>query len=498
MVAREPLLVASGVSKRFGGVAALDHVTLEVRPGEVHCIVGENGSGKSTLIKVISGVETPDTGTITMDGTSFSRLSPRQAISLGIEVIFQDFSLFPNLTAAENIAMATYVAGGRRIVRPGTLRRLAAEVVTRIGVRLDLDSRVEDLSVADRQLTAICRALARDARVIFMDEPTTALTWREVQALFRVVESLKETGTALVFVSHKLDEVLRVSDRITVLRNGVVTVTGDVADFDRGSIIQAMTGRALTETSPASTIREREAPLLEVRQLGLRGSFYDVSFTVRPGEVVGVTGLLGSGRTEIAEALFGITPADHGTVHVDGRPVRIQSVRDAITAGIGYVPGDRLTQGVFLDQAISRNIIAGSLDRLLGRLNLIRRKQARETVEEAASELHIRMSSADDPVRSLSGGNQQRVVLGKWLARNPHILILNSPTVGVDVGSKHEILEMLRAKGREGLGVIVISDDVPELVAVCHRVLVVRRGRITDELVGDRLTEEVILRELAA
>jgi simple sugar transport system ATP-binding protein len=309
---------------------------------------------------------------------------------------------------------------------------------------------------------------------------------------------LKETGTALVFVSHKLDEVLRVSDRITVLRNGVVTVTGDVADFDRGSIIQAMTGRALTETSPASSIREREAPLLEVRQLGLRGSFHDVSFTVRPGEVVGVTGLLGSGRTEIAEALFGITPADHGTIHVDGRPVRIRSVRDAIAAGIGYVPGDRLTQGVFLDQAISRNIIAGSLDRLLGRLNLIRRKQARETVEEAASELNIRMSSADDPVRSLSGGNQQRVVLGKWLARNPHILILNSPTVGVDVGSKHEILEMLRAKGREGLGVIVISDDVPELVAVCHRVLVVRRGRITDELVGDRLTEEVILRELAA
>jgi simple sugar transport system ATP-binding protein len=498
MAVREPLLVASGVSKRFGGVAALDDVTLAVRPGEVHCLAGENGSGKSTLIKVISGVETPDSGTIRIDGRSFAHLSPRAAIGLGVEVIFQDFSLFPNLTVAENIAMATYVAGGQRTVHPRALRRVAAQTVSRIGVHLDLDARVEDLSVADRQLTAICRALARDARVIFMDEPTTALTWREVQALFRVVESLKEAGVALVFVSHKLDEVLRVSDRITVLRNGRVTVSGEVTEFDRSTIVEAMTGKSFTESVPSDSVRQSDAALLEVEHLGLRHYFEDVSFTVRRGEVLGVTGLLGSGRTEIAETLFGITPATSGLVRVDGKQVRLRSVRAAIAAGIGYVPGDRLTQGVFLDQSISRNVIAGSIDRLVGRLNMLRRDRADDIVRQAGADLRIRMSSAEAPVRSLSGGNQQRVVLAKWLARSPHILILNSPTVGVDVGSKHEILEMLRAKGRDGMGIIVISDDVPELVAVCHRVLVIRRGRITDELVGDRLNEESILKELVA
>ena len=498
MTAEKPVLVAGRLSKRFGGIAALDDVTLEVRPGEVHCLVGENGSGKSTLIKVISGVETPDSGTITMDGHAFARLTPRQAISLGIEVIYQDFSLFPNLSVAENIAMATYVAGGQRTVRPRELRRSAAEVVARIGVQLDLDARVEELTVADRQLTAICRALARDARVIFMDEPTTALTWREVQALFRVVRSLKESGVALVFVSHKLDEVLRVSDRITVMRNGAVTVTGDVSKFDRPAIVKAMTGRVFADTSPADSVRSDHAPLLEVEHLGVSGLFEDVSFAVRPGEVLGVTGLLGSGRTEIAEALFGITPADHGRVRVDGKQVRLRSVRDAIAAGIGYVPGDRLTQGVFLDQTISVNVIAGSLDRLVGRLNLLRRGKSQRMVDDAASDLRIRMSSSSAAVRSLSGGNQQRVVLAKWLVRNPRVLILNSPTVGVDVGSKSEILDMLRAKGREGMAIVVISDDVPELVAICHRVLVIRRGRISDELSGERLNEAAILKELAA
>jgi len=494
----EPLLIASGISKRFGGVAALADVTLEVRGGEVHCVVGENGSGKSTLIKVISGVIFPDAGTITVGEQSFTHLTPRQAISLGIEVIFQDLSVFPNLTVAENIAMATYIAEGRRTVAPKALRSIAAKALSEIGVRLDLEARAEDLSVADKQLTAICRALAQDARIIFMDEPTTALTWREVEALFRVVESLREKGVALVFVSHKIEEVLRISQRITVLRNGVVTVIGDVADFDRAAIVQAMTGRSIADSQPSPSLREDMPPLLEAQGLCLRGYFEDISFSVRPGEILGVTGLLGSGRTEIAEALFGITPPDQGSVRVEGKPVRLRSVRDAMAAGIGYVPGDRLTQGVFLDQSIARNIIAGSIQRLVGRLNLLRRSAADETVRRAATELRIKMPSAEAPASSLSGGNQQRVVLAKWLARNPHLLILNSPTVGVDVGSKHEILDMLRAKSHEGMGIMVISDDVPELVAVCHRVLVVRQGRITDELVGDRLSEEVILRELAA
>lgn len=498
MSAAAPLLTARGITKRFGGVTALHDVGFDVRPGEVHTLVGENGSGKSTLIKIIAGVHAPDAGTITVGDETFERLTPRGAIALGIEVIFQDFSLFPNLTVAENIAISTQIAERRKLVRPAGFRQIAAEVVARIGASLDLDARVAELSVADRQLTAICRALQQQARIIFMDEPTTALTRREVQALFRVVQVLKERGVALVFVSHKLDEVMLVSERITVLRNGVVAAAGTVEEFDRTSLVRAMTGKPLTDTPPSDSVRADEQPVLAVEGLTLRGAFEDVSFSVRPGEVVGVTGLLGSGRTEIAESLFGIRRADSGRIVIDGKPVRIRRVRDAVRAGIGYVPADRLTQGVFLDQSISLNIVAGSLDRLVGRLNLLHRREAGRVVERASREFRIVMSSSAAPVRSLSGGNQQRVVLSKWLTRNPRILILNGPTVGVDVMSKHEILDMLRAKADEGVAILVISDDVPELVAVCHRVLVVRRGRIADLLEGDRLQEDVIVKELVA
>ena len=492
------VLTVQGVSKQFGGVVALQDVDLDVRPGEVHCLAGANGSGKSTLIKVISGVESPDSGSITIDGVRYGHLTPRRAASLGVEVIFQDFSLFPNLTVAENIGMASYVAGDHRVVRPKNVRAAAERVVRSIGVNLDLDARVEQLSVADRQLTAICRALARDARVIFMDEPTTALTRREVDALFRIVATLKDEGVALVFVSHKLDEVLRVSDQITVLRNGVVVAHGALADFDRRTIIQAMTGHDVAEQRPEDTVAHDKDPLLQVRGLSRSGYFEDVSFDVRPGEILGVTGLLGSGRTEIAEALFGVAPADSGRVSVDGRTVRIRSVRDAIRAGIGYVPADRLTQGVFLDQPISTNIIAGSLERVIGKGHLMRRSVARKIVDQASTELKIKMSSAEALARSLSGGNQQRVVLAKWLVRSPKVLILNSPTVGVDIGSKFEILALLVGKAKEGLGVVMMSDDVPELVAVCHRVLVIRQGHLVEELTGEQLEEDVILKELTA
>jgi simple sugar transport system ATP-binding protein len=285
---------------------------------------------------------------------------------------------------------------------------------------------------------------------------------------------------------------------MTVLRNGAVVAAGTVDQFDRAGLVRAMTGKPLTDTPPSDSVQAEAAPVLTVSGLTLEGAFEDVSFDVRPGEVVGVTGLLGSGRTEIAEALFGIRPAHSGRIAIDGRPVRIRKVRDAVRAGIGYVPADRLTQGVFLDQPISLNLIAGSLDRLVGRLDLLRRRDASRVVDGAAKDFRIVMSSAAAPVRSLSGGNQQRVVLAKWLTRSPRILMLNGPTVGVDVASKHEILEMLRAKAGEGVAILVISDDVPELVAVCHRVLVVRRGRIADVLEGERLQEDEIVKELVA
>jgi simple sugar transport system ATP-binding protein len=493
-----PLLETRGISKRFGGVLALNDVSIDVAAGEVQCLVGENGCGKSTLIKILAGVVTPDRGSITVGEVQYGQLTPRQAIDAGIQVIFQDFSLFPSLSVAENIAIPTYVAGGRWIVRSSDGRRLASETIARVGVELDLDARVAELTVADRQLTAICRALARDPKLIFLDEPTTALTWREVDALFRVVESLKARGVAVVFVSHKIEEVFRISDRITVMRNGAVVARGATHGFDRASLVRAMTGRTLAASGPTELDAAQSTPSLSVDGLGLSGRFTDISFSVYPGEVLGLTGLLGSGRTEIAEALFGIVPADRGRVSIDGQAVQIRTVRDAIAAGIGYVPGDRLTQGVFLDQSIARNIIASNIDRLIGRLDAFQWRAAQAMVERAFRELHIVAASPDAPVRSLSGGNQQRVVLAKWLARSLRVLILNSPTVGVDVGSHADILELLRTKSREGLAIVVISDDVPELLAVCHRVIVIRRGRMARELRGTELSEHAILQELAA
>jgi simple sugar transport system ATP-binding protein len=492
------VLAARHISKRFGGVQALDDVTLEVRAGDVHCLAGENGCGKSTLIKIISGAEAPDIGEIELAGEAHEAMSPVGALRAGVQVIYQDFSLFPNLTVAENIAIAPLIAHGRKLVNHAALRRRAAEVVAELGVQLDLDAHVEDLTVADRQLTAICRALAEKAQVIFMDEPTTALTQREVQALFRVVHTLRQRGVAMVFVSHKLDEVLEISQHVTVMRNGRVVAAGPVEDFDRVSLGRAMTGRDVRDTRDVTPFDESARPVLKVENLGLDGAFEDVTFEVRPGEILGITGLLGSGRGEIAQALFGVAPAQRGRVEVDGAEVRIRDVTDAVAAGIGYVPSDRLTEGLFLDQSIADNVVAGSLDLHRARFGLLDRARLRTTITKFFSALRIKAASVEAPIRSLSGGNQQRVVLAKWLARGPRVLILNSPTVGVDVGSKEEILDILRREASGGKGVVVISDDVPELVSVCHRVLVVRRGRVVEVIDGERMTEHAIVEGLSA
>jgi simple sugar transport system ATP-binding protein len=439
-----------------------------------------------------------DLGEIEIGGEVSARMTPVQALRAGVQVIYQDFALFPNLTVAENIALTSLVAHRRKLVNPAQVRRRAAEVVAELGVRLDLDAYVEDLTVADRQLTAICRALAEQARVIFMDEPTTALTQREVHALFRVVDTLRKRGVAMVFVSHKLDEVLEISQHVTVMRNGRVVASGPVQEYDRGSLGRAMTGRDVRDTRDVAAFDETAQPVLRVEGLGLDGAFEDVTFDLRPGEILGITGLLGSGRGEIAQALFGVAPAQRGRVEVDGAEVRIRDVDDAVAAGIGYVPSDRLTEGLFLEQSIADNVVAGSLDLHRARFGLLDRSRLKQTIDTFFSALRIKAASVEAPIRSLSGGNQQRVVLAKWLARGPHVLILNSPTVGVDVGSKEEILDILRREAAKGKGIVVISDDVPELVSVCHRVLVVRRGRVFDVIEGERMTEQAIIEGLSA
>lgn len=493
-----PVLEVRNISKSYGGAKALQNVSLSLKSGNVHCLAGENGCGKSTLIKIISGAERPDGGEIFIDGQPQGFMTPAQAIKAGIQVIYQDFSLFPNLTVAENIVLTSAVAARSKTFSARKSRPAAEHIVKELGLHLDLDRDVERLSVADKQLTAICRALVNDARVIIMDEPTTALTHSEVARLFAIVRALQQRGVALAFVSHKLEEALEVSQDLTILRSGKNVVSGPTTDFDRRSLIRYMTGREVNEARLVTRPRLNEDPVLTVDSLSLQGAFYNVSFNLYRGEILGITGLLGSGRSEIAESLFGVLPADSGLVTVNGKSVRLRSIDDAIRAGIGYVPEDRLSQGLFLEKSIADNIIASSVDKHLKGKLLVDTRKVAQTIKRLFDQLRIKAPNVTAPVRSLSGGNAQRVVLAKWLANRPAILMLNGPTVGVDVGSKQEILVVLREQADVGTGVIVISDDVPELVAVCNRVLIVRQGSVVDVLNGEDIQPGAIEERMAA
>lgn len=492
------VLEVRDIVKTYGGVRALGGVSLSLEAGEVHCLAGENGSGKSTLIKIISGVERPDSGTITIDGETHTHTTPTGAIRAGIQVIYQDFSLFPNLTAAENIAMLSELADRRKLSSRRRIRAAAERIVADLGLNIDLDADVEHLSVADRQLIAICRALVGEARVLIMDEPTTALTHSEVKRLFTIVRRLQDRGVAVVFVSHKLDEVLQISQRVTVLRNGEVVESGLASEYTGRAIAKAMTGRDVSEERLVDELPDGRKPLMVVEGLGRKGAFADVGFTLRPGEILGITGLLGSGRSEIAEAIFGVAPADTGTVTIGGRTRRIRSIRDAVRAGIGYVPEDRLTQGLFLEKSIADNMVAASLDSYRNKAFLLDGKRIARSMADLFRRLRIKAPNVQAPVRSLSGGNAQRVVIAKWLDRKPNVLMLNGPTVGVDIGSKEEIFAILREQAANGMGIIVISDDIPELVSSCHRVLIVRAGHVVAEVVGDDIDVDGIQERMTA
>lgn len=486
-----------GIVKNFGGVQALIDLSLTFEAGSVHCLAGENGSGKSTLIKIMSGVERPDAGTIIVAGQEYSHFEPPEALAAGVQVIFQDFSLLPNLTVAENIALGTELASGKKFTTQRKNLEIAVTALKRIGVELDPFARVADIPVAAKQLVAIARAMNQDVKLLFMDEPTTALTRREVQRLFSVVEQLKERGVATVFVSHKMDEMQEIADSISVLRNGRLVDEGPMREFTNKRIATAMTGQEVAEHREVVHVDPNAPVVLSVEGLGRTGAFSDVSFEIKAGEILGITGLLGSGRTEIAEALFGLAPATEGRITIKGAPVAIKSPQQAIKAGIGYVPEDRLTEGLFLDQSIARNIIAASL-RSFARFGLLKRKDMSAAIDSAVTNFRIKTPDPQNPVNSLSGGNQQRVVLSKWLAQNPQVFVLNGPTVGVDIGSKKEIMDIIRDQARSGMAIIVISDDIPELVQVANRILVVRQGRIATSVDDADISVERLYEELAA
>lgn len=492
-----PVVEMRGISKAFAGVRALEDVSFAIRPGEVVCLAGENGSGKSTLIKSLAGAQSVDRGTIAYDGRVDERPNPIHAARVGVQIIFQDFSLFPNLSVAENIAFNRRLALGRRFMDWGEARAIARDALAQLGVDIPLNAVTERLSVAQKQLVAIARAIVNDAKLIVMDEPTTALTEREVRQLLTIIGTLKARGIAVLFVSHKLAEVFAVCERVMVLRNGKVVAQGPVGDFDLASLTFHMTGRKLAEETPISPQSVREEVRLKVSGLSRGAAFRDVSFTLRAGEVLGIVGLLGSGRTELAKALFGIAPATCGTIEVDGEPATLRTIADAVRRGIGYVPEDRLTEGLFLTQSIGRNIAVGSVD-AIAPSGLYSERRVEALAGRWIERMKIAAPSAKPPVNTLSGGNQQRVVLARWLATDPSILILNGPTVGVDVGSKADIHQAIGDLAARGLGVVVISDDLPEVLTACHRILVMKEGRIIDEVAHGTVSEDELSHRLAA
>ncbi len=494
--AQTPFIDLRGVTKTYSGITALEDVGFTIGSGEAVCLAGENGSGKSTLIKILAGVEQPDRGHIAFAGQPQTVLNPRVSAAAGVMVIFQDFSIFPNLSVAENIAFSASLAAHERLYRRARVREIAAQTLARVGVEMDLDAPVETLSVAHKQLVAICRALACDARLIIMDEPTTALTEREVRALLTIIRRLKADGVAVLFVSHKLAEVLEVCEKVVVLRNGRKVAEGPATEFDAASLTRHMTGRDVAETPP-DPIDPASPVLMKVEQLAKEGSFDAVSFELRAGEVLGISGLLGSGRTSLAKALFGLVAPDAGAVVLDGQTVPLGDPLAAARAGIGYVPEDRLTEGLFLTQSIARNVAVGRLEAHASRGMLDFAGLWGETTDWLRR-LSVKAPDVEAPVRSLSGGNQQRVVLARWLARSPRVLVLNGPSVGVDVGSKADIHHIIRDLSQMGLGVIVISDDLPELLATCHRILVMKEGRVTEDIVASATTEADLAHRLAS
>jgi len=486
------LLEMKGICKSFAGVHALDHVNFQVRPGKVICLAGENGCGKSTLVKIISGVYTRDEGEVLFEGQPITKITPAEATRLGIQVIYQDLSIFPNLTVMENLAINSEISAQRKFVNKKRWEQTAREALSKIGYDIDLYAKMGELSVADKQLVAICRALLFNARLIIMDEPTTALTKKEVEALFTTVRQLKERGIAIMFISHKTEEIFEISDDVCIMRNGRNVFAGETASITPAQFTYYMTGRELTHDRfvPENVSKQ---PVLEVKHLSLQNKYEDVTFDLYKGEILGITGLLGSGRTELALSLFGLEHPKEGTITLRGQQVKISSPNAAQKLKIGYVPEDRLTEGLCLQQPIADNITLASLKRLSSAIGILKHQD----IVDDANIWKGKFSIATDDVRklasTLSGGNQQKIVLSKWLSNDLDVLILNGPTVGVDVGAKQDIHALVHELANEGLAVIIISDDLAEVVANCSRVFVMKDGRIVGEMAGDSITEEAIL-----
>jgi rhamnose transport system ATP-binding protein len=491
----ETILKLTGVSKSFAGVRALKGVSFDLRAGEVHALVGENGAGKSTLIKVITGAHEPDEGILEIGGHRVEGNDPVKAKALGVAAIYQQPALFPDLTVAENIALGLEPPGGWRVVRWRRRRDRARALLDRIGASIHPEAEVRSLTMPEQQLVEIARALGAEAKVLIMDEPTASLADQEAENLFRVARDLKSHGVGIIYVSHRLEELPRVADRVTALRDGSLVGTKLMGEVNRNDLIRMMVGRELSSVFPKVDVPKGEV-VLDVKGLSCRASgVHDVTFQVREGEMLGVAGLIGAGRTELARVLFGLTPADAGSIALDGEQVTVRSPGEAIELGIAYLPEDRRRHGVILEMSVANNATLATL-RAISNFGMLDFRRERDVATDLAKRLGVKTASVDDPVGNLSGGNQQKVALARWLVADPSVLILDEPTQGVDVGAKAEIHRLMGELAAKGLAIVMISSELPEILGMSDRIAVMHGGTIVGVLDRDGATQEAIL-ELA-
>lgn len=487
-----PILLMEHISKSFPGVRALGDVSFQVEKGEIHALVGENGAGKSTLMKILTGAIPRDSGTIYLRGQATEIDSPGRAQALGISMIHQELALIPYLNVGQNIYLGREPRGALPgLIAWSTLYDEAREQLARLNIDIDPSTLVASLSIAQRQMVEIAKALSLNADIIVMDEPTSALSERETETLFSLMRSLKEQGVTIIFISHRIEEVFAIADRVTVLRDGQLVGVAPISEVDMGQVVRMMVGRELGEMYPKEEVARQEV-VLRVKGLSRGHDLWDIDLELYSGEILGLAGLVGAGRTLLARALFGIDPVDKGEIWIDSRPVRLDSPQKAIALGMGFVPEERTAQGLFLGMAVRQNITISALGKI-SRLGFVNFRQAVGLAQEYVQRLNIRTPSLRQRVRNLSGGNQQKVVLAKWLSLNPKVLILDEPTRGIDVGAKAEIHALMSQLAKQGMGIIMISSELPEILGISDRIMVMHEGRIVAEFQRDEASQDEIM-----
>lgn len=487
-----PILLMNSISKTFPGVKALDNVSLECYPGEVHALMGENGAGKSTLMKVLVGAYQPDSGEVILRGERVHITDPNHAQQLGISIIYQEFNLLPDLTVVQNMFLGREPRNRFGVIDHAEMERRAAELLEQLQVKIDLRSPVHRLKVAQQQMVEIAKALSLNADIIVMDEPTAPLTDNEIQHLFKIIESLRAKGVSIIYISHRLDEIFTLSDRITVFKDGCLVGSVNPRDIDKAGLVRMMVGRSLDESDVVRHTPGTE-PVLKVEGLHRKGVLDNISFTLNRGEILGIAGLVGAGRTELARAIFGADPHDGGELILKNNKVRIKSPAEAVKHGFGFVTEDRKAEGLVLELSVKHNVSLPNLKLLEKLLGFMSRRKEQQMVDEMAKNLGVKSAGLDQQVRFLSGGNQQKVILAKWLLSNPSLIIFDEPTRGIDVGAKAEIYKLMHELAAKGTGVLMISSELPEILRMSDRILVMKDGRLVGELPRTEASEERVM-----